>query len=99
MQRLFAFISTAWICVLPGLATQAAENGVNSYLNFDKASARDFYDYRGSGSDVYGCTDCIDEQHRICFRIPLNSNWGTQLWYWSNQWDYELPGHFYPLVG
>jgi hypothetical protein len=33
------------------------------------------------------------------FRIPGDSNFGTQLWYWSNQWDYELPGHFYPLVG
>lgn len=32
-------------------------------------------------------------------RIPLDSTWGTQLWYWSNQWDYELPGHIYPLVG
>jgi hypothetical protein len=33
------------------------------------------------------------------FRIPGNSNWGTQMFYWSNQWDYELPGHIYPLVG
>ena len=33
------------------------------------------------------------------FRIPLDNSWGTQLWYWSNQWDYELPGHIYPLVG
>ena len=33
------------------------------------------------------------------FRIPLDNNWGTQMWYWSNQWDYELPGHFYPLIG
>lgn len=33
------------------------------------------------------------------FRIPLDSNWGSQLWYWSNQWDYKLPGNIYPLVG
>jgi hypothetical protein len=33
------------------------------------------------------------------FRLLLDSNWGTQLWYWSNQWDYELPGHLYPLAG
>jgi hypothetical protein len=33
------------------------------------------------------------------FRIPGDSNFGTQLWYWSNQWDYELPGHIYPLAG
>ena len=24
------------------------------------------------------------------FRIPCDNNWGTQLWYWSNQWDYEV---------
>jgi hypothetical protein len=33
------------------------------------------------------------------FRIPGDSNFGTQMWYWSNQWDYELPNHFYPLAG
>jgi hypothetical protein len=33
------------------------------------------------------------------FRIPLDNNWGTQMWYWSNQWDYELPNHVYPLAG
>ena len=33
------------------------------------------------------------------FAFPSNSNFGTQLWYWSNQWDYELPNHIYPLVG
>ena len=33
------------------------------------------------------------------FRIPADSNLGTQLFYWSNQWDYQLPNHIYPLVG
>ena len=33
------------------------------------------------------------------FRLPEDRNWGTQMWYWSNQWDYELPGHIYPLIG
>jgi hypothetical protein len=33
------------------------------------------------------------------FRLPLDTNWGTQMWYWSNQWDYELSHHIYPLVG
>jgi hypothetical protein len=33
------------------------------------------------------------------FRLPEDRNWGTQMWYWSNQWDYELPGHLYPLIG
>jgi hypothetical protein len=33
------------------------------------------------------------------FRIPADENIGTQFWYWSNQWDYELPNHFYALAG
>jgi hypothetical protein len=33
------------------------------------------------------------------FRIPTNNNWGTQLWYWSNQWDYEIGRNLYPLFG
>lgn len=33
------------------------------------------------------------------FRIPFNRNWGTQMWYWSNQWDYQLPNNIYPLFG
>jgi hypothetical protein len=33
------------------------------------------------------------------FRIPSDSNLGTQLFYWSNQWDYQLPNNIYPLVG
>ncbi len=33
------------------------------------------------------------------FRIPANSNYGNQMWYWSNQWDYRLPGNIYPLIG
>jgi hypothetical protein len=33
------------------------------------------------------------------FRIPGNSNWGTQMFYWSNQWDYEVVDHWYALFG
>lgn len=33
------------------------------------------------------------------FRIPVNRQAGTQLWYWSNQWDYELRGGLHPLFG
>lgn len=33
------------------------------------------------------------------FRVPSNSNWGTQMWYWSNQWDYEVVDHWYGLFG
>jgi hypothetical protein len=33
------------------------------------------------------------------FRIPGDSNFGTQMWYWSNQWDYEVVDHWYGLAG
>ena len=49
-----------------------------------------------------GGKQILDQGHWLSatgFRIPLDSNFGTQFWYWSNQWDYELPGHVYPLVG
>lgn len=33
------------------------------------------------------------------FRLPVDTNWGTQLWYWSNQWDVEVAPGWHPLVG
>lgn len=33
------------------------------------------------------------------FRLPGDTNWGTQLWYWSNQWDYEVRDGIYLLSG
>lgn len=33
------------------------------------------------------------------FRLPSDHNYGNQMWYWSNQWDYRLPGNIYPLIG
>jgi hypothetical protein len=33
------------------------------------------------------------------FRLPSNNQFGNQMWYWSNQWDYRLPGNIYPLIG
>jgi hypothetical protein len=33
------------------------------------------------------------------FRLPGDTNWGTQLWYWSNQWDYEVRDGVYLLSG
>jgi hypothetical protein len=33
------------------------------------------------------------------FRIAGDRNWGTQMWYWSNQWDYEVVDHWYGLFG
>jgi hypothetical protein len=56
----------------------------------------DFHFYLTGGKQIF------ERGHWLSatgFRIPADSNWGTQLWYWSNQWDYELFDHIYPLVG
>jgi hypothetical protein len=56
----------------------------------------DFHFFLAGGKRIF------DSGHWLSatgFRIPSDSNWGTQLWYWSNQWDYELPGHICPLLG
>jgi hypothetical protein len=49
-----------------------------------------------------GGTEIFDYGHWISgtgFRIPTDHNWGTQMWYWSNQWDYEVVDNWYGLVG
>ena len=38
-------------------------------------------------------------ERRTGFRLPSDDNWGTQLWYWSNQWDVEVFDHWYGLFG
>lgn len=56
----------------------------------------DFHLFLSSGEKF------LDRGHWIGgtgFRLPANTNYGTQFWYWSNQWDYELPGKIYPLFG
>jgi hypothetical protein len=56
----------------------------------------DFHIFLTAGKQIF------DRGHWLSgtgFRLPEDRNWGTQLWYWSNQWDYELPGHIYPLIG
>ncbi len=56
----------------------------------------DFHFFASAGKQIF------DRGHWISgtgFRIAGDNNWGTQMWYWSNQWDYELPGHWYPLAG
>jgi len=64
--------------------------------NLPPIGSGDFHFFLTGGAQLY------DRAHWLSgtgFRIPSDSNWGTQLWYWSNQWDYELPGRIYPLVG
>jgi len=56
----------------------------------------DFHFFLTAGKQIFGRGHWLSGTG---FRIPANQNWGTQFWYWSNQWDYELPGHIYPLMG
>jgi hypothetical protein len=56
----------------------------------------DFHLYLTAGKQIF------DRGHWLSgtgFRLPENRNTGTQMWYWSNQWDYQLPGNIYPLIG
>lgn len=32
-------------------------------------------------------------------RLPADNFWGTQLFYWSNQWDYEVRENWYAVAG
>ena len=56
----------------------------------------DFNFYLSAGKEIF------DKGHWLSatgFRIPADSTWGTQMWYWSNQWDYEVVDHIYGLFG
>lgn len=56
----------------------------------------DFHFFLTGGKQIF------DRGHWLSatgFRIPADSNWGTQFWYWSNQWDYEVVDHWYGLFG
>jgi hypothetical protein len=63
---------------------------------FSNFGGGDFHFFLTGGAQILGRGHWLSGSG---FRIPADSNWGTQLFYWSNQWDYELPGHIYPLVG
>jgi hypothetical protein len=56
----------------------------------------DFHIFLTAGKQIFGRGHWLSGSG---FRLPEDRNWGTQMWYWSNQWDYELPGHIYPLIG
>jgi hypothetical protein len=49
-----------------------------------------------------GGQEIFDQGHWLSatgFRLPIDRNWGTPLWYWSNQWDYEVVDHWYGVFG
>jgi hypothetical protein len=67
-----------------------------SISNFPPPGSGDLHFFLTGGKRIY------DYGHWLSatgFRIPLDSNLGTQLWYWSNQWDYEVVDHWYGLFG
>jgi hypothetical protein len=56
----------------------------------------DFHIFLTGGQEIF------DYGHWLSatgFRIPADHTWGTQFWYWSNQWDYEVVDHWYGLFG
>ncbi|MGD9719852.1 MAG: hypothetical protein AB7O59_01390 [Pirellulales bacterium] len=64
--------------------------------NFELPSDGDFHFFLTGGKQIF------DRGHWLSatgFRIPLDRNWGTQFWYWSNQWDYEVVDRWYGLLG
>jgi hypothetical protein len=63
---------------------------------FQGFGSGDFHFFLTGGKQIFGRGHWLSGTG---FRIPTDANWGTQMWYWSNQWDYELPGHIYPLMG
>jgi hypothetical protein len=56
----------------------------------------DFHFFLTGGAEVFGDGHWLSATG---FRIPTDHNWGTQLWYWSNQWDYEVADGWYGLLG
>ena len=56
----------------------------------------DFHFFLTGGAEICDCGHWLSGTG---FRIPSDSNWGTQLWYWSNQWDYEVADGWYGLMG
>ncbi len=63
---------------------------------FSNLGDGDFHFFLTGGKEIFDYGHWLSASG---FRIPTNSNWGTQLWYWSNQWDYEIAQGWYPLCG
>ena len=67
-------------------STQAFSGFGNGDFHFFLTAGKEIFDY-GHWLSATG------------FRLPSDDNWGTQLWYWSNQWDDEVFDHWYGLFG
>jgi hypothetical protein len=66
------------------------------FSDFPIAGDGDFHFFLTGGKEVLGRGHILSATG---FRIPTNNNWGTQMWYWSNQFDYEVVDHWYGLLG
>ncbi len=79
--------------LVSGGLTYFIKGSGNVFSNFGDG---DFHLFLTAGKQIF------DRGHWLSatgFRLPANSNWGTQMWYWSNQWDYEVTDGIYGLVG
>lgn len=75
--------------------------GITYFINGSAGAASNF----GDGDFhlfLSGGAEILDDGHWLSasgFRLPSAPFLGTQMWYWSNQWDYEVVNHWYGLVG
>jgi hypothetical protein len=79
--------------LVSGGLTYFIKGSAGAFSNFGDG---DYHLYLTAGKQIF------DRGHWLSgtgFRLPGDTNWGTQLWYWSNQWDYEIVEGIYPLVG
>lgn len=82
-------------------AQQLATLGMTYFINGQGRAASNF----GDGDFHFfltGGTAFLERGHWLSgtgFRLPANVNWNTQMWYWSNQWDYEFVDNWYGLLG
>jgi hypothetical protein len=79
--------------LVSGGLTYFIKGSSSAFSNFGDG---DYHLYLSAGKQLF------DRAHWISgsgFRLPGDTNWGTQFWYWSNQWDYELVDGIYGLIG
>ncbi len=74
-------------------ATYFIPGSSSAFSNFGDG---DFHFFLTGGQEI------IERGHWLSatgYRVPIDGDSGTQLWYWSNQWDYEVVDHWYGLFG
>ena len=79
--------------LVSGGMTYFIPGAASAFSNF---GGGDFHFFLTAGKEIFERGHWLSASG---FRIPSDSNFGTQLWYWSNQWDYEVVDHWYGLLG